>query len=244
MPRFFIEPADIQSDIVSLTGENVAHIVRVLRMRAGEELTLCDGQGMDYSCVLNFVSADAATARILSRTASETEPELFVTLYMALPKGDKMDLVVQKSTELGVSAIVPYFSARCVSKPDEKTIQKKTARWQKIAAEAAKQCGRGRIPVVYPAILFSEAVELAKNTEMPLFLYEGERGRSIKEALSARSFQTASLMVGPEGGFEEAEAELASTLGLASVSIGKRILRCETAPLAGLSALMYHSGNF
>lgn len=244
MPRFFIEPSDIQSDMVYLSGENVHHIVRVLRMKTGESVTLCDGRGMDYACTLDSVSPDSVTARILSRAVSETEPTVFVTLYMALPKGEKMDLVVQKSTELGVSAIVPYVSMRCVSKPDEKAMAKKIVRWQKIAEEAAKQCGRGRIPDILSVVSFSKAAELAKNADMPLFLYEGEHGLSIKEALLSSSFKTASLMVGPEGGFDASEALLAFEAGLKSVSIGKRILRCETAPLAGISALMYHSGNF
>lgn len=243
MPRFFIKPGGMQGDTAVLLAEDAAHIARVLRMEPGDRLTVCDARGVDFECEIISASPERVKAHIVSSRPSESEPDVFASLFLALPKGDKMDFVVQKATELGVGCIVPMVSARCVSRPDGKTLVKKTARWQKIAEEAAKQCGRGRIPEVAPAVSFEQAVETASLAQMPLFLYEGERARSLHEALSLRPFKTASLMIGPEGGFEEKEVQYAVRCGLMSVSIGKRILRCETAPIAGLAALMYHSGN-
>ena len=162
---------------------------------------------------------------------------------MALPKGDKMDFIVQKATELGAAAIVPYAAARSVSRPDEKSMAKKTARWQKIAREAAMQCGRGVIPAVLPCVSFAEAARQAAALDLSLFLYENERQNGARAALSAETYATVGLMIGPEGGFDPAEAEEAVRAGLRSVSLGPRILRCETAPLAALAAVMYESGN-
>lgn len=243
MPRFFVDTAPA-GDRVTLTGEDARHIARSLRMQPGEALTVCDGGGRDFDCEIETVEAEAVCVRVVGSHASRGEPSVDAALYMALPKADKMELIVQKAVELGVREIVPVFTARCVSRPDRRALAKKIERWSKIAAEAAKQCGRGRIPRVRDAMTFEEAVSEAAKADAPLFLYEGERENGLRQALRRAPFATAALLVGPEGGFAAEEAEAAGAAGLWSVSLGPRILRCETAPLAALAAVMYESGNF
>lgn len=242
MPRFFIDTPPT-GDVVLLTGEDARHIARALRMQPGESLTMCDGDGTDYNCVLEQAVPDEVRARIIGAHPSAGEPDIRVTLYMALPKADKMELIVQKATELGVTEITPFLSSRCVSRPDDRALDKKCVRWGKIAAEAAKQCGRGRIPHVRSAVPMTEAVRQAAQATLPLLLYEGERENGLCAALHGKVPETVSLMVGPEGGFAPEEAATAVSAGLKSVSLGPRILRCETAPLAALAAVMYESGN-
>lgn len=244
MPTFFVEKSQIQQGFVTIQGKDAAHITKSLRMSIGEGITVCDGQGSDYDCILTAVSPEKVVGRIRQQGDSEGEPTVAVHVYVALSKGDKMDYVVQKVTELGAFAVHPFISERCVSKPDSKAIEKKTQRWQKIMSEAAKQCGRGKIPTVYPAVPFSEAIRQAAETDMPLFLYENEQKHGIKEILSQKSFETVSVVIGPEGGFAEHEVSQALEQGMQCVSIGKRILRCETAPLAAVACVMYHSDNF
>ncbi len=242
MPRFFTENAP-QDGYITLTGEDARHIAKSLRMQPGEELTVCDGGGLDHACVLEQVAADAVRARVRASQPSMSEPRTQVTLYMALPKGDKMELIVQKTTELGVSDIVPVLTARCVSRPDARTLEKKIDRWGKIAAEAAKQSGRGRIPCVHPARTLEAALADAAQAEAALLLYEGERMQGLRAALTARAPRTVSILVGPEGGFAPEEAQQAQDAGLVSVSLGPRILRCETAPIAALACILYEGGD-
>lgn len=239
MPRFYIAPP--AGELVTLLGEDARHIGRSLRMTPGETLTLCDGAGTDYSGVLRQIDSQSVTVQILESYPSKTEPSVFVRLYQALPKADKMEWIVQKAVELGAGEIVPVLTERCISRPDEKTMEKKRDRWQKIAAEAAKQCGRGRIPAVRPLLRFSAAAEELGRMEKGLLLYE-KGGVPFREALSVPAGEIG-LFVGAEGGFSPAEAAAAQKLGVCAVSLGSRILRCETAPLAALSVCMYETGN-
>lgn len=242
MPRFFVESTPA-ADLITLAGDDAHHITHVLRMKAGEGLVICDGLGTDYQCTLTEAEGKQVHCRVDARTPSCGEPKTEVTLFMALPKGDKMDFIVQKAVELGASYIVPYAALRCVSRPDGKSLMRKLDRWRKIAKEAAQQCGRGRVPEVRECVSFVEAVQQAAQTEMPLFFYEMERETSVRTALRAHSFANAALMIGPEGGFAEEEARMAQENGLTPVSLGPRILRCETAPLAALTAVLYESGD-
>lgn len=240
MPRFYVDPPS--GDFVVLSGENAQHICRSLRMAPGESLTLCDSHGTDYKGVIRCTDGQTVTVDLLSKEASRTEPSVFVRLYQALPKGDKMEWIIQKAVELGVGEIIPVLSSRCVSRPDEKTMAKKIARWQKIAEEAAKQCGRGRIPTVRPLLPFSLAVQSLAKTELGLFLYE-KGGEPFKKVLSVPAKEIG-FLVGAEGGFSPEEAQQIQETGpICTVSLGTRILRCETAPLAALAALMYQSDN-
>ena len=163
---------------------------------------------------------------------------------MAFPKADKLEHVIQKATELGAYEIVAFPSSRCVSRPDEKSLKKKLERWQKIAASAAEQSGRGRIPQVITLGSYKEALERGKQADMALLFYENEHAVTLRMALESGAFQTVSLLTGPEGGLEEAEVEQARKAGFQVCTLGKRILRCETAPLCALSAVMYAAGEF
>lgn len=243
MARFFVAASNIFGGIAYLNGEDLDHI-KALRIRDGEMFTVCDGEGTDYSCVLSKVDRDTAEVQILDKAPSKGEPTVNCTVYMAYAKGDKIEHVVQKAVELGASEIVLFPSKRCVSRPEGAAIIKKTARYSKIAEEAAKQCGRGRIPTVTTAPNYKTAIELASKADMPLFCYEDEKELSIRTCLEASpDMKTVSIVTGPEGGFEPEEAALAIDMGMKCVTMGTRILRCETAPLCALTAVMYSTGN-
>ncbi len=243
MPRFFIQARPVDG-FLAIEGEDAHHISRVLRMKPGDEVTLCDSAGADFDCIIEDASPSLVRCRVRGEFASAGEPSAFITLFMALPKADKMEFIIQKSVELGASRIVPFLSARCVSRPNAAALRKKTERWQRIAAEAAKQCGRGLVPQVCETIPFSEAVRQAAESDTALFFYECERDAPLRGAIGGRELASVSVTIGPEGGFALEEAEQARAGGLQSVSLGKRILRCETAPLAALAAILYESGNF
>lgn len=240
MPRFFVTERP-ENGRITLRGQNAHHAGRVLRLRPGERVTLCDGAGEDYDCVVETVEKDSVACRVTAIHPSETEPKQRLTLFMALPKGDKMELIVQKAVELGVRDIVPFLSKNCVSRPD-KTAQK-VARWQRIAEEAASQCGRGWLPRVQPVIPAGEAITRAAQSETALFFYENETQTGLRAALSRGVGSTVALVIGPEGGFAPEEAAAAKQAGLTSVSLGRRILRCETAPIAALAVVLYAGGN-
>lgn len=240
MAWFFSEGA-VPADIYVFSQENARHI-RALRLRQGEAVTIVTPDGEQCGGVMESVASDAPAARICSRKPCENEPDVWVTLYQALPKGDKMDMIVQKCVELGVSRIVPVLSARCVSRPDQKSLQKKRERWQKIALQAAMQSRRGMIPQVEACISFAEAAAQAAKNEKTIFFYE-LGGAPVKEILVEKP-HTIGMFIGSEGGFEESEAALAAAHGAVAATLGKRILRAETAPLAALSVLMYQTDNF
>ena len=242
MARFFVTPEELKLDSVVLTGENAQH-AKVLRLKVNEEVLLCDGEGQEALCRITAVGA-STEVEILDRRESVTEAAVKVSVYMAFPKADKLEHVIQKATELGAYEIVAFPSARCVSRPDEKSLKKKLERWQKIAASAAEQSGRGRIPRVRCLGSYKEALQEAAAADKPLMFYENEHAVTLKMALSEGSYRTVSLLTGPEGGLEEKEVEQAREAGLQVCTLGKRILRCETAPLCALSAVMYDAGEF
>ncbi len=238
-PRFFCD--NVCEDGAAIMGEDVKHITSVLRMRHGDIAVICDGRGNDYLCELNIADGVVAGFRTLEKSPNLAEPSIKVRLFQAMPKGDKMDFIVQKAVECGVSEIVPIFTKRCVSRPDEKSLAKKLPRWQKIAYEAAKQCGRGIIPTVGEAVNFSELKRLTSAESTRILFYECAE-TPLKDAV--REFKkNVDIVIGSEGGFEVSEAEALQKLGFACVSLGKRILRCETAPIAALSVLMNVTGN-
>ena len=242
MTRFFVEPEELASDQVRLTGENLQH-ARVLRLKQEEKLLVCDGQGREALCAVREVGASKMELEVLERRESAAEARVRVSVYMAFPKADKLEHVIQKATELGAYEIVAFPSGRCVSRPDEKSLRKKLERWQKIAASAAEQSGRGRIPQVLTLGSYREALERAKHADKALLFYENEHAVTLRMALESSPFETVSLMTGPEGGLEEAEVEQARAAGLQVCTLGARILRCETAPLCALSAVMYAAGE-
>jgi 16S rRNA (uracil1498-N3)-methyltransferase len=240
MPRFFIDYTPEVGGSATIEGADARHIGGALRMTAGESLTLCDGRGTDYACTVTAVEKERVTLAVESAIPSTSEPSLAVTLYMGLPKGDKMELIIQKAVELGVTAIVPVAMSRCIVKLDGKDAAKKQTRWQKIADEAAGQSGRGILPAVETPISWKQALARFES-ENTLLCYEGGGepiGRLVTPADTA-----VSLVVGPEGGFDPAEVEAVTAAGGRIATLGPRILRCETAPLAAIAVLMERSGN-
>ncbi len=242
MPRFFMENIAPEADTAVLTGEAAAH-ARVLRLKPGEQVVLCDGQGNDYQGEIAHMDEKSVAITILSSGPSQSEPGVDCTVYMGFAKGDKLEHVIQKATELGANRICAFPSSRCVAKYDGKALAKKLPRWQKIAASAAEQSGRGRIPTVLAADSYAGALELAAKADRALFFYENEQSHTLTAALTG-DFTSVSIVTGPEGGFSEEEAEQAADAGLQICTLGKRILRCETAPLCALSAIMFVSGEF
>ena len=243
MTRFFVTPDELQPDFLVLTGENAQH-AKVLRIKCGEEVLVCDGQGGEAVCTVSDVSPGQVSLVVKKRQDSASEAAVKVSVYMAFSKGDKLEHVIQKATELGAYEIIAFPSSRCVSRPDDKSLKNKLERWQKIAASAAEQSGRGVIPKVLALKSYDEAIDRAAQADMPILFYENEQATTLRMALDSKPFATASFLTGPEGGLEPSEVEKASQAGLQVCTLGKRILRCETAPLCALSAVMYHSGEF
>lgn len=240
MPRFFT--GEVSDTAAVITGEDARHIALALRMKAGEHVTVCDRVGRDYQCVIEQIHPERVELSVQAVEPSAGEPSVEITLYQAMPKGDKMETIIQKAVELGVSRIVPVLTHRCISRPDEKTMRKKRERYNKIALEAAKQCGRGRIPAVEGLLCFGDAVQQMKQAPLAVLFYENAQD-SLKNLLCDRLVDRISILVGSEGGFEPKEAEYAIENGLVSRSLGSRILRCETAPLAAITAILYEAGD-
>lgn len=237
MPRFFVEQ-EIR-DAALLHGDVAEHIIKSLRMKAGEELTLCC-QRVDYRCVITRIAGNQAEVRVLESSPNQTEPRLRLTLFQGLPKGDKMDFIVMKAVELGVSRIVPVAASRSISRPDEKSAEKKRARWQKIAAEAAQQSGRGLIPQVAKVTPFESAMEEFAGLTLPIVFYEAG-GSPLSEIWRADTGD-AGIFIGPEGGIAPQELERMEPFA-AVATLGRRILRTETAGIAAAAILMHMSGD-
>ncbi len=238
MPRFFVNEADDKE--ILLTGENARHIGRSLRMRVGEEITVCCG-GIDYNCEISRITEDSVTAAVVEKILCAAEPNVEITLFQAVPKLDKLEFIVQKSVELGVSHIVPVLTRRCISRPNEKEFGKKTARLNKISEEAAKQSGRGMIPDVSPIISYKNALEQMRGMDKTLFLYE--QGGSPFGKVNFDGAKKIGVVIGSEGGFDEEEVRKADEAGAERIWLGKRILRCETAPITALSILLFLTNN-
>lgn len=243
MTRFFVNPQEMEFDYISLSGDNAAH-AKVLRLKTGEQVLVCDGQGKECLCTVTDINSTQISLVVNSRHESGAEPAVKVSVYMAFAKGDKFEHVIQKATELGAYEIIAFPSARCVSRPDEKNINKKIERWQKIAAAASEQAGRGIIPQVRVVKSYADAINDAAKNDLGILFYENEQSTTLQMKLTGRPYSTISLLTGPEGGLEEKEVQQAIDAGLCVCTLGKRILRCETAPLCALSAVMYQAGEF
>lgn len=241
MHRFYVQENQINNGAVTLTGEDVNHIKNVLRMKAGDEVVLCNGKGRDYHCFITELQKDEVLLKVIKEWEADTELRGKIYLFQGLPKKDKMELIIQKSVELGVFEIVPVMTRRTVVKlEDEKKERKKLERWQAIAESAAKQSRRGIIPRVTEVYSFKKALEYAAKVNIKLMPYENEKGISYTKEILNRisSNESVGVFIGPEGGFEESEVETAKKNGFIPVSLGKRILRTETAGLTALSLLM------
>lgn len=241
MPKFFFNKNDISQGQVQLFGEDEKHIKTVLRARVGEELTLCDGEGMDYQCRIASMER-GVLLDILSKEVCETEPKTKITLYQGLPKADKMELIIQKCVELGVDRIVAVSTERAIVKLDKRE-SKKLERWQKIAEAAAKQSGRGKIPEMGQQVLkFKEAVAEAKALDGAIIPYEKEQETGIRQFVQGFQGESIGVFIGPEGGFAEEEIALAQENGITPITLGKRILRTETAGMTTTALLLYELG--
>ncbi len=240
MPRFFV-PSDGFSDAtVTIRGADAHHISFALRMATGECITVCDMKGKVHHCSLLRLDGETVTARILSSEDAENESPVYVHLFQAYPKSDKLEWIIQKAVELGACEITPFESERVIKRPKADRIAHITERNARIAEEAAKQCGRSVLPRVNAPIRFDEMLKEAMKADVCLFCYEGDGTQSIKEICAAHAeARRISLVVGSEGGFSFAEAESARAAGMRMTGLGKRILRCETAPLYALSALSF-----
>ena len=240
MPRFFVNAEDEQNGEFLLTGDDARHISRSLRMALGDALTLSDGEGNEYLCRLTAFSDDCVTATVETRRKGATEPPVYIRLFQAYPKSDKLEYIIQKAVELGVSEIVPFYSEFCVKRPEASRFDKLRERHDRIAEEAAKQCGRSRLPRVASPVSYTEMLRLASESDTVFFCYEGEGTLSLPDAVSAiPTPKSLSVIVGSEGGFSTREVMLAREARARLVGLGPRILRCETAATAVLSCLSY-----
>ena len=247
MQRFFVEPHQIDSEkhAIHITGSDVNHISNVLRMKTGEELWISDGSKYEYRCTIESFEPDEVLLHIVYSQEPEYELPCRIYLFQGLPKADKMELIIQKAVELGAYEIIPVETKRCVVKLDGRKSAKKTARWQQIAESAAKQSKRMLIPNVHEVLTFREALKYAESMDVRLVPYELARGmQETKEILAGiEPGQSVGIFIGPEGGFEEKEIEAAIEGGAKPITLGRRILRTETAGLAILSVLMFQLEN-
>lgn len=236
MTRFFIDEPVV--DFFEITGEDARHIMKSLRMKRDELLILCCN-GVDYRCKITNFSEFSVQVKLVSAEKCGSESNVKVTLFQGIPKGDKMDLIVQKAVEVGVTAIVPVFANRCVSRPDEKSLEKKIQRWQKIALEAAKQSGRGCVPRVFSWMSFKDAVIFAQKSDKMVLFYENG-GEVLPNAFKDKP-ASVSVFIGPEGGFEAFEVDEVKAFGGEICSLGKRILRTETAAIVSVALTIYEA---
>ena len=246
MPRFFVRAQQIEDGTVTILGDDAHHISRSLRMAAGETVTVSDMQRTEYECVLTDFLPDRVLARVVSATPSDTEPPYRAHVFQALPKGDKLDSVIQKAVECGAFEITTFESERCIVRLKGENESKKVERRQRIALEAAKQSGRGVVPTVNASVSFEEALRRAREADIALFCYEGDGTEALpsvlkrcRKSLAEGVEPDVSIVIGSEGGFSLAEAEAARAAGLIPVGLGKRILRTETAASFVLSCLVY-----
>ncbi|MCL0051937.1 16S rRNA (uracil(1498)-N(3))-methyltransferase [Peptococcaceae bacterium] len=244
MHHFFVAPSDVEQDRVFIKGSDARHIAKVLRLIKGDKITVSDGAKNLYKVELANVALNVVECRIIESISIETQPCFKLTLMQCLPKSSKMELVIQKGTELGVSCFVPLMCKRTIVKLDEKSIKTKLRRWKKIAYEAAKQSRRLTVPEVLEPISLREAIEKIDEKALILMPWEGEQAVSLKDVLSEyEKLNRAYVIIGPEGGFETEEVELAKKHNAKIVSLGKRIMRAETAGLYVASVLVYLFGE-
>lgn len=242
MQHFFVTTDQVKKPYIYIEGSDVNHMKNVLRMKPGEQLSVSDGDNCRYLCQVESYEGARAVLKIVETKAVDTELSSKLYLFQGLPKGDKMELIIQKAVELGAYEVIPVSMKRCVVKLDERKAQKKVNRWNEVARSAAKQAGRGRIPKVRDVMDFPKALNMAKDLDVVLIPYELAEGmeqtRQVMKAV--KPGQSVGIFIGPEGGFEKEEVYQTVDAGAKEITLGRRILRTETAGLAVLSILMYH----
>ena len=245
MPKFFVDKSNIYDQEIIIQDNNVNHIKNVLRLGLEDEILINDRQGNDYKCIIKAISNQCITAHIKAKMPSQTEPHTQVILFQPLIKGEKMEWVLQKVVEIGVTKIITLSTDRCIVKIDTpKKMQSKVERWNKIAEAAAKQSGRGVVPQVEQPMTFKEAVSYIKENNLTAIIpYENEKETGIKSVIQSNPNQVYGILIGPEGGFTEEEIEYAVAHGIQPVTLGQRILRSETASIVTLTNIMYEMGE-
>jgi len=243
--RFFVDPAQFRDEKVHISGEDVKHITKVLRLQPGDHITVCDGLGCDFLVEIREMNRDEVTGAILEKGVNPAEPPIGVTLIQGLPKGEKFELIIQKCTELGISRIIPVSMERSVVQLDARKAEARRERWQRVAAEAAKQCQRGRIPQVDKLCNWNDLWDMIPPDSLLIMPWEVEKEQGLKEVLDKQTGKRRNiyLIIGPEGGIAPREAEAVLAKGAFSVTLGPRILRTETAGLAVLAIIMYQLGD-
>lgn len=243
MHKFFVDPSSVGEDSIKICGDDAHHISKVLRLKEDDDVIVCDKCGQDFYCSIKSISKDEVICQILKKEVSLTEPPIHITLYQGVPKGDKLDTVIQKCAELGCVRIVPVAMKRSVAVIKDR--EKKQQRGQRIAYEAAKQCARAKIPEVAEVMTFKEAMDDSASLELKILPYESETQNGLKALLKESSgVKSIAVFIGPEGGFDPDEVTQAEANGFKTVTLGPRILRTETAPLACISAIMYELGDW
>lgn len=240
MQKMFVN--EIDGDKVILNEEQSRHIAKSLRMKVGDMLTLCDGAGSDYGCIIDEITKDYVALSVCYKQASNSEPDVKLYLYQGVAKGDKNEDIIQKCVELGIYEVTPVLTKRSVSRPDEKQAKKKQTRYQKIALEAAQQSGRGIVPAINEMTDFKTAVSNC-TADLKILFYEGGGESLTKIIKNNKNAQSIAIFIGPEGGFEKSEVEAVLNAGGISATLGKRILRTQTAPVAATAAIMLLTGN-
>ncbi|HOR86098.1 MAG TPA: 16S rRNA (uracil(1498)-N(3))-methyltransferase [Bacillota bacterium] len=240
MHRFFVRKQNIHENGIIVEGEDVQHISKVLRLQIGDKIILCDREGIDYIAAIEGMDKYSVRTIITDRKESKGEPDISVVLYQGMPKSTKMDTIIQKCTEMGIKRIVPVYTARTVIRfESEKDKEKKVERWTRIAEEAAKQSGRGIIPLIGMPVTLTEAIKDSSKLDRVIIPYELEDSLSIREVLCKGKGSSIGFFIGPEGGFDFEEVEKAREAGAVSVTLGSRILRTETAGIVVLTSIMY-----
>lgn len=244
MQRYFVDSKNFNDTTVTIYGDDVHHITKVMRNSIDDKIICCDNKGLDVLVSIVAINQEMVECQIISKLSDNREPSVKVTLVQALPKADKMDLIIQKGTEIGVSSFLPFTSERTIVQLNDKKLQKREERWRKIAKEAAEQAHRSKIPDILPLTNLNKLFSLIKNK--PTFIaYEKEDTILLSQAIRNINYlDEIFLIIGPEGGFSEKEVEEAVSFGAVSISLGKRILRTETAGLVGVSNLIYHIEEF
>ena len=244
MARFFLPKKDIQDGHATIFGEELGHLRRVLRLGPGDRVTIFDDAGWEHEAIIRSIAAEQGSLEIQRSYQPQRESPLHLTLALGVTKGDKMDFVVEKATELGVKAVAPFFSAYTVPKFDPKKIAKRVERWQKIALSATKQCGRTRVPEVTTLCEFRELMSRTWADALKLLCWEGEREQTLSQVrMAASDIRSLLLAVGPEGGFSGEEVKLAREHGFYSIRLGPRILRSETAAVTAISLIQHLWGD-
>lgn len=238
LPKFFVEENNIKDNTVIITGNDANHIFSALRYSKGDDILVCDKNSIDYFCIITEASKDIVRAEIKNSYKNESEPNIRITLYQGIPKGSKFEMIIQKCTETGVDRIIPVYTQNTVVKPNTKE-KSKNERWNKIAESAAKQCGRGKIPAVEMPLSFREAVDRSTENDSVIIPYENESSNTLKNFSKGFKGTSIGVFIGPEGGFSADEIRLAKEKGIIPVTLGKRILRTETAGLAAVILLLY-----